>query len=540
MRTYTEENKIRPDVLTRTLFCSYAIILAFAIICHRITGDNGGYFIAGPFTLYILFYLGLVQAVQKAVYVMVRVRARRSQYQNAQTNMKRSLAIFGILGAAVGLLIILFGYYISVWFFGSERNLFQTILVGACIIFFGVQGVFRGYLQGLGYTKPLFVADLLISLTSLVPGVVFAALLHAFGDRVNGLFHTNQFSAIYGATGMAIGLLIGAIAGFIHMIVSYRVRKAEISEFVKTGAPRYLDNKNDVLSGIRPILTVYLSPVLMVLCNQVFYTVFTSKAHEDVNFKAEYGMLFTRVIVTIVFLSVLCCIPFINSWSRVMAGVERDEFDYARKKMRSTVRSANLLQIPVSAFVFVMAGTLEVVLFGKSSTYADTMMMIGAPFIFFCCQALFLSWLITHMGKPIVSIMAICVSLLFHILGAVLMVVVFNLGIKGILIAEIIAVCIYTLVCFWLITKMLRYRQEWMMSYLFPLVSSVIAGLAAFLLNRFLISVIGEILTLIICIIVFWLVYMLAMVISGGLLENDLRRIPMGNLFIGISSALRH
>lgn len=539
MKTYTEYNRIRPDVLTRTLYCSYAIIMVLAIICHRITGDNGGYFISGPLTLYILFYLGLVQAVQKSVYVMVRVRARRSQYLNAETNMKRSLRIFGIVGAVVGILVVIFGYQISIWVFGSERNLFQTVLVGLCIVFFGVQGVLRGYLQGLGYTKPLLTADLIIAIVSFVPGVVAAALFHAFGDKVNGLFHTTWFSAIYGATGMMLGLLIGAITGFVQVVVSYRARRAEISEFVKTGAPRYLDNKNDVLTDIRPILAVYLSPALMVLLDQVFYTLFTSKIHEDVDYIAEYGMLYGRVLVTLVFLSIICCIPYINSWSRVMAGVERDEFDYARKRMRSSVRNANLLHIPVSVFVFALAGTFQVALFGKSNDASTTLMMIGAPFIVFCCQTLFLSWLITHMGKPIVSIMAISIAVLLHVIGAALFVVVFNMGVKGLLIAEIIAVCAYTLICFWLVTKMLRYRQEWIMSYLFPLVSSIIAGLAAFLLNRFLISVIGEILTLIICMIVFWLVYMLAMVISGGLLANDLKKIPLGNLFMGISLALR-
>lgn len=540
MMAYTENKKIRPDILTKAVYGSYAIIMVYTIISHRITGNIGGYFISGPLTLYILFYLGLVQAVQKAVYIMVRARAKRSQFQNAETNMKRSMKIFGIGAVGTGVLVIALSYYISKYLFGSERNMFQTILVGICIMLFGTQGVIRGYLQGIGYSRPVFISDILISLVSFIPGIVAVIILHLYGDKVNGLFHTDLFSAVYGATGMTLGLVVGAAAGFIQALFSFRIRKNELSEFVKSSGPRYLDNKNDVLTGIRPVLVVYLIPALMILLDQIFYTIFTSKVHEDVDYLSDYGMFFGRIVVTIVMITLLCCIPFVGSWGRVMARIEREEYDFARKRMKSTVRDSNLLHIPVSVFVFVMAGTIQVALFGKSSAPADTLMMIAAPFIFFCCQALYLSWLLNHMGKSIVSIIGICVAFILHVIGIVVFVVVFNLSVRGVLISEVIAVSAYALLCFWLTSKMLRYRQEWIMSYMFPLVSSIIAGLSAFLLNRFLLNVIGEILTLIICMAVFWLVYMIAMVVSGGLLSNDLKRIPLGNLFIGISTALRH
>ena len=72
MRTYTEEKRIRPDILTAAVFWSVIIMMLYNIISVRIFGDTGSGFSAGPLTLYFLLYVSFVLAVQKAVYIMVR------------------------------------------------------------------------------------------------------------------------------------------------------------------------------------------------------------------------------------------------------------------------------------------------------------------------------------------------------------------------------------------------------------------------------------------------------------------------------------
>ena len=93
MKTYTEEKRIRPDILTAALYWSVVIMMLYNIISVRIFGDKGAYFSTGPLTLYFFLYISFVLAVQKAVYIMVRLRARRSQFINAEINMQRSLDI---------------------------------------------------------------------------------------------------------------------------------------------------------------------------------------------------------------------------------------------------------------------------------------------------------------------------------------------------------------------------------------------------------------------------------------------------------------
>ena len=78
-----------------------------------------------------------------------------------------------------------------------------------------------------------------------------------------------------------------------------------------------------------------------------------------------------------------------------------------------------------------------------------------------------------------------------------------------------------------------------MKSLIVPVASAAAAGLIVFLINKLLINVIGDILTLIICAVLFWVIYMLVMVITGGILAHELGKIPLGKLFYGISVAIR-
>ena len=78
-----------------------------------------------------------------------------------------------------------------------------------------------------------------------------------------------------------------------------------------------------------------------------------------------------------------------------------------------------------------------------------------------------------------------------------------------------------------------------MKSLILPVASAAAAGLIVFLINKLLINVIGDILTLIICAVLFWAVYMLVMVVTGGVLAHELSKIPFGKLFYGISVAIR-
>ena len=538
MKSHTEENRIRPDILTSAVYLSVIIMMIFGIVCQRIYGDKGAYFGAAPCFIYAFCYMGVVLAAQKAVYVMVRLRARRSQYLNAEDNMRKSIRILSLGAVALGGLLMVLSYSFADKLLGTQRGFFQLFLVGAAIIFLGGQGVIRGYLQGIGYTKPIFISDVLMAAVSFVTGVIATGLLYRYGVRVNDLFHVDEFSAVYGSCGMMIGILAGALAGFIQTTVSYSIRKAEIAAFVKTGSPKYLDNKNDVVAGIRPHLLLYVSLPLMALLDQMVYVLLSKKASDSAGYMIDFGIYAGRIMTTVVMISVLCCIFYVRKWNGIMARFERDELEGARERFKKMLRYFHMLLLPVTAFCFVMSGTVQGVIFGKNSNLGDKLMMAAAPCIFFLAIAIMYSWIIGHMGKSMVIIVNTAVAWGVHIIGIIVFAILLKMGVMGLVFATMLSMAVYDVLSFLMISKILYFKMNVRMTVMYSLIGSVIAGLVAFLLNKLLVNLIGEILTFIICAIVFWILFMLFMIATRAIRYHELSRIPLGKLFGGFALVL--
>jgi O-antigen/teichoic acid export membrane protein len=539
MKSYIEEKRIRPDILTSMLYWSIVIIMVYNIISVKIFGDKGAGYFAGPMALFFLFYVSFVLAVQKSVYVMVRLRARRSQFLNAEASMRKSMNLFVAVGIVLSVICMLASLPIARVLFGSGRSYFQVIIVAACLIFLCPQGVIRGYLQGLGYTKPIFIADIIISVTASVVGAVVSGFLFSYGKKVNELFHVDEYSAIYGASGMMIGFLVGSIVGLIQISISLTLRKSEINEIVKAGAPKYLDNKNDVLTGIRIILLLYVTPILMCLVDNIVYIFYNSKNGNVSEAIGLYGAFSGRVISIVVLMSFLCSIPFIKSWNRVMARVERDELEGARDRLKKLIRFESMLLIPVCVFIFTVSETLQVALFGKSNPAVNSIIHLGSLMILLAAIALFCSWLLNHMGKSMLIIIDLATGWVVHIVLLIVLFLVLKLGLMGIMLSFVGSYLIYDILCIFMIFKMLKYKQELVRTFCIPLIAAAISGLVLFLINLVFVNIIGDVLTVLAGALVYTILYMILLIFLRGIKTHELYKIPFGRLFVGLSEKIQ-
>ena len=539
MKSYIEEKRIRPDVLTSMLYLSFVIMMVYNVISVRIFGDKGAGYFAGPMALYFLFYVSFVLAVQKSVYVMVRLRARRSQFLNAEASMKKSMRLFAIIGIITTGIFMAASLPIARTLFGSVRSYFQVIIVAASLIFLCPQGVLRGYLQGLGYTKPIFICDTLMAVTSSIVGALVSGIMFSYGKKVNELFHVDEYSAIYGASGMMIGLLAGSIVGLIQIGISMALRKNEIKEIVKAGTPKYLDNKNDVLAGIKVIALLYASPVIICLLDNIVYVAYYAKNGDITEAIAMYGAFFGRVITLVALFAFLCSMPFIKSWNRVMARVERDEFEGSRERLKKLIHFESLLLIPVCIFVFTIAQTIQVFLFGKSNPAVNGIIQLSSIMILLFAIAIFCSWLLNHMGKSMVILVDLAAGCAVHIILIIVLFLVFKNGLMGIMLSLLGAYLIYDILSIFMIFKMLKYRQELVKTFCIPLICAAVSGLILFVINLIFVNLIGDVLTLLIGIVVYTIIYMMLLIVLRGVKIHELQRIPLGRLFLGFAEKVQ-
>ena len=531
MKKYYEEKRIRPDVLTAAVYWAIIILMLYEVVAIRIYGEKGAGYSAGSLAIFFAFYCSFVLAVQKAVWVMVRVRARKSQYKNAEENMKKSLKIFAFTGVLVTVVFTIIGINFSDLLLGSKWGRFQFLISTFSVLFLCVQGVVRGYLQGVGYTKPIVISDALMAIAAFLVGTLFSAIMYGYGLKVNTLMHIDEFSAVYGSTGMTIGLFVASIVGLVHTSVSFYVRRNELEEIGKRSAPRYVDSKNDVMSGLRPILFMYASPGIALLVDQVFYMIH----HRTVGSKADpiynYGIYAGRTIPIVITCSLLCCLPFLIEWNRIRARFERDEPENAGEKLSGFVKHFIEVTVPASLLIFTLAPSIDTVVYWNGNDFSVELLRAASCLVILVPFAIFFSWILFHAGKSILIVFGLGITWLVHIAMLFVCASVGNIGLYGVLIPVIASFFVYDVLSLIVFKKMLNANYALAVNFVKTLVSAAFAGFVVFLIDMVLVKNIGEILTFLICTPVFYVVYLAIMVMSGSIDERELRSIPLGKYF---------
>ncbi len=526
MKKYYEEKRIRPDVLTAAVYWAIIILMLYEVVAIRIYGEKGAGYSAGSLAIFFAFYCSFVLAVQKAVWVMVRVRARKSQYKNAEENMKKSIKIFAFTGVVVTIIFTLIGLYFSDLLLGSEKGSFQFLISTFSVLFLCIQGVVRGYLQGVGYTKPIVISDILMACAAFLVGTIFSAVMFRYGLKVNALMHIEDFSAVYGSTGMMLGLFVASIVGLVHTSVSFYVRRNELEEIGKRSAPRYVDSKNDVMSGLRPILFMYASPGLALLIDQIFYMVHHRAVGSKVDPIYNYGIYAGRTIPLVITFSLLCCLPFLIEWNRIRARFERDEPENAGDKLSRLVKHFIELTVPVTLFVFTLAPSIDTVVYWKGNDFSVELLRVACFLIILVPFAIFFSWILFHAGKSILIVVGLGITWLVHFVMLFFCGTLGNIGLYGVLIPVLVSFLVYDVLSLAIFKKMLKARYDLAINFGRTLAASAVAGFAIFLIDMAFSKKIGEILTLIICVPVFYFAYLAIMVIIGGIDTRELKGIP--------------
>ena len=531
MKNYHEDKRIRPDILTTAVYCSIIILMLYEVVAVRIYGERGAGFCAGPFTISFIFYASFVLAVQKAVCVMARIRARKSQFINAEASAKRSLKIFGLTGVGITLLIVVAGTNFSTVLFGTNKGIYHWLLAAFTVLFLCIQGVIRGFLQGFGYTRPIVISDIIISLTAFVVGTIASIILYRYGLKVNALFHIDDLSAVYGSTGMMVGIFVSSVVGLIQILVSYYLRRNELAETIQKGSPNFLDTKNDVLYGIRPVLFLYASPGILLLVDQIFYIVHHRIVKSKSNAIVTYGYYSGRVIPVVVILSMICCIPFIVEWNKIIARIEKDTPRAAAERFERFIKHFFEMTIPVALFLFTLASTIDTAVFKGGEEFSVELIRVACVLVVLIPFAVFFSWLLNHMGKSIIIVVALGGAWLVHIFAMLLFGAFGNIGIYGILLPTIISLVAYIGLCFFVFIKMLKLNCNLLYNIGRALIASAVAGFIVFLINKAIVNSVGEILTLLICAVVYFACYMAAIVMVGGLEGGELEKVPLGKYF---------
>ncbi|MDO4938784.1 MAG: polysaccharide biosynthesis protein [Lachnospiraceae bacterium] len=511
--------------------------LAYRIPLVRIVGDEGMGYYSVAYEIYAIILLLSSYSLPLSVSKMVSAKLAGDDYLNANRIFKVSL----IYATIVGALCFAFLWFTADWFANVFYHLplckYALISLAPTVWIMTYLGVMRGFYQGQSTMVPTAVSQILEQIVNALVSVGAAwwlcqmALNAAKGDSV---------ASAWGAAGGTIGTGAGALTALIVLIILYiRGRKEWNENVVRSENAGIKKESYKEISKILffTVIPVILSTAVYNITNIVDAEIFTSTMVEYFgnnasSVAADWGV-FTGKFKTLANIPIAIANSLSSSLIPVMAAAaaaknKKGVEDGISLALRYTV----LISLPASVGLTILGGPIVSLLFGKSDL-ATTMTLIGSFGVLFYSVSTVTNAVLqgnNYMRIPVINAL---IALIVHVAVIFVLMRVFNMGIKAIVIGYMLFGLFMCILNSFAITKKISYRADVSITYLKPLLCSIVMGAATIVIRLLLEKLTGS--NFIITfgsIIVAVIVYVIMIIITGTITKKELKRFPVIKRFI--------
>ncbi|MDR1766082.1 MAG: polysaccharide biosynthesis protein [Lachnospiraceae bacterium] len=510
-------------LLVRLIGMLYRLPLAAKI------GDEGMGYYSSAYSVYSMLLIISSYSLPLAVSRLVAERLGKKQAKNVGRILRASLFYATVAGAA-GFCVLWFGAQDLAQLLEKPfaqyalRSLAPTLWVMAYL------GVLRGYFQGYGIMAPTAVSQILEQIVNAAVSIWAAFSLYDAGIRANLVHGETQYAFAYGAAGGTIGTGAGALTAFLFFLLLFFGNLPGIARSEKRDRRRRPESYGEVSVA----LCVTILPILF---SSAVYNIgavvddYLFSAHmQDVGagadiasmwgvYMGKYHLLFNIPVAISNALS-SSLIPSLS------ASVARDDRPSARQKAGMAIRFSMLVAIPSAVGLAVLAGPISDLLFrGGDNTVLIRMTALGSLAVVVFSLSTVSNAILQGAGHMSLPIRNCLVSLGLHVVILQMFLVVFGLGIFGVLYANILFALCVCVMNQWSIRRHLRLRLDAGKAFFLPALAAALMGIAAFGVYRamtvFLPSVVG--LVAAVCVAV--PCYFVLLLVFGGMERSELETV---------------
>ncbi|MBQ7678351.1 MAG: polysaccharide biosynthesis C-terminal domain-containing protein [Butyrivibrio sp.] len=516
-----------------------SVVWAFLpILWLKVLGSVSVGYLTGPYIMLLFGYGVLIPGFQSAFIHGLRVRLHREQMQNISRIFHRTLPVACLVGVVLALAGAFGAMGLSELFTSSRRGTLVWLVMAPALLLMGPQGVLEGYLAGLDLAKAV-LARVISAGVALFASILLSIPFGRYGEKVAALLHTEDLADVYAAVGVAAGLSLGSLAGLIYLIVLYLIHRRQLDERLRSGSGLVLDGRRDVIARGRYTLVSYGLPELLLAVDAVMYRLTAMRVHPTEQNTANIGLFMGGVIALCAVIGILCCIPYLSSWSSLCVAVRRGDLSGARGRMDRLVHFGGILLFPVVLWLMILAEPVCAVIAGQSAADAAApLLVITAPVIILFATALLISYVIMEMGRFGILVIDLVLGGVMHLIVLLILCLVQGYGLHALIAAWAAGLFVMDLAGTLEICGMLSYRQEWIRGLAMPFLCAAGSAAIVAMLEKWLIYQIGEVLTIMVAVIVALVIYMVALVLCRALNRYELERVPFGRFLMPLAERL--
>jgi len=242
-----------------------------------------------------------------------------------------------------------------------------------------------------------------------------------------------------------------------------------------------------------------------------------------------YGVYFGKYLMFcgLAFVLNAICITAVNA--KVSVSVRKDEMRYAKGIFQSGMRIVMIHSLFWTVFTAIMAKQLAGI-FEGSQAGLEAMFSFGSVLIVLVSLAFFFSRLLMQLGMDFLVCACAAVGDVVFVIAAVLMLNVGALGIMALVYAGILGMGIYVASTGWLACMQLRTGIDGLRTLAIPAGCACLMGLLCLLLGKIFTPHLGNVVTVVVCLILGGLLYWILLLLLRCFREQELEVIPGGKI----------
>lgn len=531
-------------ILAAAAMITKIVGLAYRIPLTNIMGAEGNGYYGVVFQVYSLALMLTSYSLPMAVSKLVSARVALGQYKNAYRVFKGAMT-FGILSGGIVSAIVFFNArFISEEIMKMGLSIYALRVLSPCILIVAILGVLRGFFQGYGTMIPTAISQVAEQLINAIVSVVGAYLLMQTGRSMASGEAKESYGAAFAAAGGTLGTVIGALTALLFLLFVFTAYKTRLKRQMRRDRTRRLESRKTIYKVLLlTIAPVILSATVYNISNLIDQTMFSNIMAAQGMAEKEYSSLLGLLngqydTMTNIPLSVSSALAasFMPSLVATMQTGNRKQI---HSKINMVSRFNMLIAIPCAAGFITLSGPiLNLLYFNQDNAIPSLMLRIGGISVVFFCLSTVTNAALQGLDRMAAPVKNAAISLVIHVVALFIMLVVFKWEIYSIPISKIIfagSICILN-------AHDLRgacgYMQEQKQTFVIPTIASVIMGAVSLLVHLLCVLFIGEMAAAVIAIIVAVIVYGIALVVLGGITEEEILFAPKGATLVAICRKL--
>lgn len=530
---------IQGAILASAGIITKIIGVIYRIPLINIMGDQGQAYYGIAFEIYAIALLLTSYSLPLAVSKLVSARVAKGERRNAFRVFKAALIFAVTAGTAIGLIVFFGSDFIAGKIMAMEPSKYALRVLAPCLLVVAIMGVIRGYFQGLGTMLPTAISQILEQIVNAVVSVVGASYLFQFGKKAAETKAKEYLPAAYGAAGGTLGTLCGAVAGLLFLAFVFLAYRKIIKRQLRRDHSRYRESYSDIFI----VLFYTITPVILstavyqstkILDAGIFSNIMDVQGMAKEKYETLWGM-YTGKFNTLVNVPLAIAnavgasvIPSLT------AAVTSGDRKLVYSKIQLATRFTMIISIPSMVGCMVLARPVLDLLFSGNNKVPALLLITGAVTIVFYSLSTITNAMLQGVNRMTIPIRNAAISLVIHLIALFIMLIALKMNIFAVIGGTIVfsfSMCVLNQRA---LRREIGYRQEKMKTFIIPLMASIIMGVVALISQMILELILPQKLATVITLFVSVIVYGVALLLLGGLTEEEILMMPKGHLLVKI------